>query len=95
MSEAIDLLVRADVLYPMTTDGKIILDGEVAVRGGRIVYAGDRKSEGAWTPQRTLAGGGKAVMPGFVNCHSHTGSIIFRSQSDDGAGGDEFFEYAA
>ena len=94
MTEAIDLLVRADTLYPMSGEGEIILDGEVAVRDGRIVYAGARKPEKAWAAQRTLSGTGKAVMPGFVNCHSHTGSIIFRSQSDDGTGGAALYTVA-
>lgn len=94
MKEPIDLLIRADALYPMTSGGEIILDGEVAVRDGIIVYAGARKADDAWAPERTLSGAGKAVMPGFVNCHSHTGSIIFRSQSDDGAGGAALYTVA-
>jgi 5-methylthioadenosine/S-adenosylhomocysteine deaminase len=84
--EPIDLLVGADVLYPMTAGAEIILGGEVAVRADRIVHAGPRRPSGAWAARRTISGKGKAVLPGFVNCHSHTASIVFRSQSDDTGG---------
>lgn len=93
-SEQIDLLIGADFLYPMRADGEIVMGGEVAVRADKIVYAGPRKDSGFWAPKRKISGSGKAVLPGFVNCHSHTGSILFRSQSDDGAGGAALYQVA-
>ena len=84
--EQIDLLIGADFLYPMRADGEIVMGGEVAVRADKIVYAGPCKDSGFWAPKRKISGSGKAVLPGFVNCHSHAASIIFRSQSDAGAG---------
>lgn len=92
--EQIDLLIGADFLYPMREDGEIVMGGEVAVRADRIVYAGPRKDTGFWAPKRKISGSGKAVLPGFVNCHSHAASIIFRSQSDDGAGGAALYQVA-
>lgn len=94
MGEVIDLLVRADMLYTMCGDDDIVVDGEVAIHGDRIVHAGPTKPEGHWSPDRLVAGTGKAVLPGFVNCHSHTGSIVFRGQSDDGAGGAALYTVA-
>ena len=32
-------------------------------------------------------GRGHAILPGFVNAHCHTASIVFRSQTDDPPGG--------
>ncbi|MCU4180890.1 amidohydrolase family protein [Bosea sp. BH3] len=81
----IDLLVRAEFLYPMSEGLPIISDGEVAIAGGRILHAGPRQPEGTWQAQRVLRGEGRAVLPGFVNCHSHAASLIFRSQTDDHA----------
>jgi 5-methylthioadenosine/S-adenosylhomocysteine deaminase len=78
----VDLLVRADYLYPMTEGLPIVKDGEVAIVKDRIVYAGPRKESAAWTARRTIDGSGKAVLPGLVNCHSHAASLIFRSQTD-------------
>ena len=77
----IDLLVRADFLYPMTEGLPIIKDGEVAILKDQIVYAGPRRDR-RWTAKRTIDGTGKAVLPGLVNCHSHAASLIFRSQTD-------------
>lgn len=81
----IDLLVRAEFLYPVSEGMPIVPDGEVAIAGGRIVHAGPRRPEGTWQAKRTLDGAGRAVLPGFVNCHSHAGSLVFRSQTDDHA----------
>ncbi len=81
----IDLLVRAEFLYPVSPGMPVIPDGEVAIAGGRILHAGPRQPEGHWAPARTLDGAGRAVLPGFVNCHSHAASLVFRSQTDDHA----------
>ena len=80
----VDLLVSGDVLYTLNKDDPIVVNGEVAVKGNTIVYSGPAKDSGFWQPKKTLPGRGKAVMPGFVNCHTHAGSAVFRSQSDDG-----------
>jgi 5-methylthioadenosine/S-adenosylhomocysteine deaminase len=85
--EAIDLLVEAEFLYPMSAGSPIVRGGEVAISGDRIVYAGKAKPRGAWAAKRTLSGAGRAVLPGFVNCHCHTASTVFRSQTDDQGGG--------
>lgn len=85
--DEVDLLVRADFLYPMSPGMPIITDAEVAIRGDRIVHAGPRRPEGSWAAGQVLDGAGKAVLPGFVNCHCHTASLIFRSQTDDFSGG--------
>ena len=83
----IDLLVRADFLYPMSAGAPVIAGGEVAIRDGRIVHAGVARPAGSWDAGTVVDGSGKAVLPGLVNCHSHAASLVFRSQSDDGAGG--------
>jgi len=69
--EPIDLLVAADFLYPMTEGLPVIAGGEVAIKDGRILHAGAARARGSWAPAETLGGAGKAVLPGFVNCHSH------------------------
>lgn len=90
----IDLLVRADYLYPMSEGAPVIPGGEVAIRDGRIVHAGAARPADAWAPGTVIDGSGKAVLPGFVNCHSHAASLVFRSQSDDGAGGAALYTVA-
>lgn len=85
--EAVDLLVSADFLYPVDGVNDVVLGGEVAVRDARIVYAGTAKPAGSWAATERIDGSGMALLPGFVNCHCHTASTVFRSQTDDGVGG--------
>ena len=79
----VDLLVKAEFLYPVSEGMPIVSNGEVAVVGTRIVYAGAAKPADYWDARKILGGPGKIVLPGFVNCHSHSASLIFRSQTDD------------
>lgn len=79
----IDLLVRADFIYPIDDAHSIIADGEIAIAKGRILYCGPRQPERHWQARRVLGGSGFVALPGFVNCHSHTASVLFRSQTDD------------
>jgi 5-methylthioadenosine/S-adenosylhomocysteine deaminase len=83
VDQEIDLLVKADFLYTMAAGLPIITAGEVAIKGGRIVYAGSQRPAGHWQATRTIERPGSAVLPGFVNAHCHTASILFRSQTDD------------
>ena len=87
MAETIDLLVEGDFLLPMTDGVPVIAGAEVAVRDGRIVHAGPARPAGSWAATRTIRGRGHAILPGFVNAHCHTASIVFRSQTDDPPGG--------
>ena len=87
MAETIDLLVEGDFLLPMTEGVPVIAGAEVAVRNGRIVHAGPARPAGSWAATRTIRGRGHAILPGFVNAHCHTASIVFRSQTDDPPGG--------
>ncbi len=50
----------------------IIAGGAVAVKDGRILEAGTASAlEAKYSPDRTLDVGGRVVMPGFVECHTH------------------------
>lgn len=85
--EPVDLLVSAGFLYPMTGDGtEVVRDAEVAVRDGRILFAGPARPAGTWAPSERIGGPGLALAPGFVNAHCHTASTVFRGQFDDGIG---------
>jgi len=90
----IDSLVRAEFLYPMTGDCPILRDAEVAIAGDRIVHAGARMPEGTWRAKREIGGAMTAVLPGFVNAHTHTASLVFRGRTDDVAGGAALYDVA-
>lgn len=90
----IDLLVTAGFVYPMSPGFPVWRDGEVAVAGNRIVHAGPRQPDGTWRAKRRLGGPGMAVLPGFVNCHTHTASIVFRGRTDDNTRGLGLYDVA-
>ena len=56
-------------------------DGTMVVENGRIKKIGDRNSI---KPEGTLIDmGGRLVMPGLINTHTHSHSSLFRSLGDD------------
>ncbi len=87
MPQQVDILIEAAFLYPMSEGMPVIAGGEVAITGDRIVYAGAAKAADTWAPRRRIDARAHAVLPGFVNAHCHSASIVFRSQTDDPPGG--------
>jgi 5-methylthioadenosine/S-adenosylhomocysteine deaminase len=80
---------RADILITggtvVTMAGPNIDRGSVAIRGGEIVAVGrsseiDSRFAGAKT---VIRAGGMAVVPGFVNAHTHVPMTLFRGIADD------------
>ncbi len=93
MDQAVDLLVRAGWIYPVDGAAESIWDGEVAVKDGRIVYCGPRRNQ-PWSATEVVDAPQSALVPGFVNCHCHAASTIFRSQTEDGEGGRALYTVA-
>ena len=89
----IDLLIRARWLFPVNGGRESILDGEVAIKAGKIVYAGERDKLD-WNASEVINAPNSALLPGFVNCHCHTPSTVFRAQTEDGEGGRALYTVA-
>ncbi len=65
-------------------DGEDIFFGEIHVDGNKISFAG--KSEDAPSGisfDKEIDCEGNVLMPGFKNCHTHSGMTAFRSLADD------------
>ena len=83
--------MNADVIFHggfvITMEGPgtgIINDGAVAVKGNRIVSVGETADVlRQYKAERCIDAAGKAVMPGFVDSHIHTGDVIVRSCAQD------------
>jgi imidazolonepropionase-like amidohydrolase len=60
-------------------NGPVIQDGVLVVQRGKIVAVGARSATPIPADAQTIDAGGKVIMPGLVDSHSHIGS---------GAGGD-------
>ena len=78
----VDILITGGTVLTMA--GPNIDNGSVAVENGRIVAVGksseiDRRYEG----KTTIHASGMAVLPGFVNTHTHVPMTLFRGIADD------------
>jgi 5-methylthioadenosine/S-adenosylhomocysteine deaminase len=64
----IDLLVKAMAVVTMDPERRVILDGEVAVDGGKIVQVGQKLGLEA---RKVLEAPTCVVLPGLINGHTH------------------------
>ena len=79
----------------VTLDGALgtLEDGAVAVQGGRIAAVGPSADLArGHTDAEVIDGRGKAVLPGFINSHTHTVLLVLRGTVEDMAG-DAIFGY--
>ena len=72
-------IVRNATILTMN-DTLDIVEGAVAIRGGRIVAVGP-EPEGAWDTR--IDAGGDYLLPGFVQTHVHLCQTLFRGLADD------------
>ena len=76
-----DLVVRR--IGRLTTwHGPVVTDAAVVIRAGRVAWTGaDRDLPGGLVDVPELDAGGAAVLPGFVDCHTH--AVWAGSRRDD------------
>lgn len=61
-----------------------LLEGELWVKGNRIVYIGDgTDTRQSFLWDREIDAEGNVIMPGFKNAHTHTAMTFLRSYADD------------
>ncbi|HEY6140645.1 MAG TPA: amidohydrolase [Thermoanaerobaculia bacterium] len=78
----VDLLVTGGTVLTMA--GPEIDDGAVAIDHGVIVGVGKRADIARqFAGKETINARGKAVLPGFVNTHTHAAMTLFRGIADD------------
>lgn len=62
----------------------IINNGAIIINDSRIVEVGDSKLlEKHFPVQKRIEAGGKMVMPGLINTHTHSAMTVFRGFADD------------
>ena len=79
---AVDLLVETGAMLPMT-ESDVVYDAAVAVREGRIVYAGSRLEGPPFVATQVIRDPDAVVLPGFVDTHTHVGAHFFGTLCDD------------
>lgn len=77
-----DLVVRGGTVLTMA--GPNIENGAVAVNGNSIVAVGTAAEiDAAWQAKTVVDARGGAILPGFVNAHTHVPMTLFRGIADD------------
>jgi len=81
-AERIDILITGGTVLTMA--GPNIERGSVAIRDGEIVAVGPSSEvDKKYSAKTVIKAGGHAVMPGFVNAHTHVPMTLFRGIADD------------
>jgi 5-methylthioadenosine/S-adenosylhomocysteine deaminase len=84
MKEKVDILVKGDIILTMSDGTAPIPSGAVAIRGERITDVGTSEDlESRYSARTVIGGSGMAVLPGFVNTHTHAAMVYFRGMADD------------
>jgi len=79
-----DILFAGGVVVTMDAGRRVIRDGAVAVRDGRIVAVGKLEDvRTRWAARETRDCGGCVIMPGLVNTHTHLPMSLLRGLVDD------------
>jgi 5-methylthioadenosine/S-adenosylhomocysteine deaminase len=77
-------MIEGATIITMDRDGRVIEDGAVAIRDGSIVEVGRRDSvRKEHRCDRVLDARGKAIIPGFVNAHTHNSEKLLAGLYDD------------
>jgi 5-methylthioadenosine/S-adenosylhomocysteine deaminase len=81
---AVDIIVSGGTVVTMDATRRVIEDGSIAVKGGRIVSVGPRAEvEAKYTARERVDARGKVVVPGLINGHTHVPMTLFRGLADD------------
>jgi 5-methylthioadenosine/S-adenosylhomocysteine deaminase len=77
-SEQVDIVITGGTVITMA--GPNIENGGVAIDKGKIVAVGDISG---YRGKTTIHAKGNAILPGFVNTHTHVPMVLFRGIADD------------
>jgi len=76
-----ELIVTGGVVITLDAQRRVIENGAVAMRGGRILAVGPAAEIAAQfpSPERVLDARGKAVLPGLIDTHAHAGHGLVKT----------------
>lgn len=80
----VDMIVRGGAVVTMDGARRVIENGAIAVKAGRIVAVGSRAEiDGKYGAREIVDATGKVVIPGLINGHTHVPMTLFRGLADD------------
>jgi 5-methylthioadenosine/S-adenosylhomocysteine deaminase len=82
--EHADLIVFGGTIVTMDSTRRVIDSGAIAIAHGRIVGIGPRAEiEKRFQTREQLDAGGRVIIPGLINGHTHIPMTLFRGLADD------------
>ncbi|MFA7249197.1 MAG: amidohydrolase family protein [Dehalococcoidia bacterium] len=88
-----DVVIGNALVITVDGDRRIITDGAIAVLGDRIAAVGPTREVRAAHPTLpAIDARGKAVIPGFINTHTHAVLMVLRGTVED-MGGEAVYNY--
>jgi cytosine/adenosine deaminase-related metal-dependent hydrolase len=78
-----DLLITNAHVVTMDPERRVLKNGALAVDDGRITKVGEAAELADATAAKTIDAGGKVLMPGFVNAHTHSTHNLQRGGPSD------------
>jgi 5-methylthioadenosine/S-adenosylhomocysteine deaminase len=79
--QTVDLIVKDAHVVTFDDRGTIIADGAIAIDGNSIAWIGpNSECRELFAGRATLDAAGKIAMPGFIDCHYHTGQQFLRGK---------------
>ncbi len=80
----IDLLLTGGTVVTIDPERRILLDGAVAIDGGKIVAVGPSDELAhQYQARKTIDCKGKAVLPGLIDAHGHGGHSLIKTIGAD------------
>ena len=80
----VDMIVRGGTIVTMDSARRVIENGGVAVKNGRIVAVGESAEiDRNYAAREVVNATGKVVIPGLINGHTHVPMTLFRGLADD------------
>ena len=80
----VDLIVRGGTVVTMDGSRRVIENGGVAIKNGRIVAVDNIANiDRNYAAREAVDATGKVVIPGLINGHTHVPMTLFRGLADD------------
>jgi 5-methylthioadenosine/S-adenosylhomocysteine deaminase len=80
----VDLIIRGGTVVTMDGSRRVIDNGGVAVKDGRIVAVGtSAEMDLNYSSRQVIEATGKVIVPGLINGHTHVPMTLFRGIADD------------
>ncbi len=79
-----DLIISGGTVVTMDGSRRVIENGGVAIKGGRIVAVDNTAAiDRNYAAREVVNAAGKVVIPGLINGHTHVPMTLFRGLADD------------